>query len=222
LFFPTTFYPIMNNFTRTLALFAASALTAGAAQAQTINSIGIIGTATTGQWDTETPMTRVAGSTADWTLTTALTTGEAKFRANNAWDLSWGSTTFPTGTGVTANGPNIPITGGNYTILFNDATGEYQFNTVTATRAASAAILKMTTFPNPGRDVVVSFELPTSSKVAITVLNNLGQTVKTLTPMTKAAGSNSQALALGGLTAGIYTVKLQAGEYVQTSRVVVE
>jgi hypothetical protein len=212
----------MNNFTRTLALFAASALAAGAAQAQAITTVGLVGTATpSASWDVSTPMTRVAGSTTAWTLTTAMNDGEAKFRANDAWDINWGAATFPAGTG-TQGGANIPVTAGTYTITLDEVSGEYTFATVTATRAASAAILKMSTFPNPGRDVAVSFELPTASTVAISVLNNLGQTVKTLAPMTKAAGSNAQALSLGNLAAGIYTVKLQAGEYVQTSRVVVE
>ncbi|MDO7875673.1 T9SS type A sorting domain-containing protein [Hymenobacter sp. ASUV-10] len=212
----------MKNFTPALALLVASALTAGTAQAQTITTVGIIGTSTAQGWTASTPMNRVAGSTNSWTLTTPLTAGEAKFRANDAWDINWGSTTFPTGTG-TQGGANIPVaTADTYTILFNETTGDYQFSVVTATRAASAAMLKMSMFPNPGRDVVVSFELPAASTVAISVLNNLGQTVKTLAPMTKAAGSNAQALALGNLASGIYTVKLQAGEYVQTSRVVVE
>lgn len=51
---------------------------------------------------------------------------EGKFLADTGWATNWGATDFPTGVG-TQGGPNIPITAGNYTIIFNDITGGYNF-----------------------------------------------------------------------------------------------
>jgi hypothetical protein len=59
--------------------------------AQYIQSFGIIGTSTVGQWDTSTPMTYNT-ATGLWTITTALTAGALKFRANDAWDINYGPT----------------------------------------------------------------------------------------------------------------------------------
>lgn len=94
-------------------------------------TVGIIGSATPGGWDVDSDLRladpeRVDKST--WTTIVYLTAGdEVKFRANDAWDVNWGDTGFPTGTG-TADGPNIPIpTSGFYKVVFNDETGDYTF-----------------------------------------------------------------------------------------------
>jgi hypothetical protein len=53
--------------------------------------------------------------------------GEAKIRANDAWDINWGATDFPAGT-ATRGGPNIPVNAnGVYYVSFNSITGEYSF-----------------------------------------------------------------------------------------------
>ena len=60
-------------------------------------------------------------------ITMELAKGEVKFRQNDAWDINWGATDFPTGTGV-QNGPNIPIAAaGKYHVTFNKSTGAYSF-----------------------------------------------------------------------------------------------
>lgn len=92
-----------------------------------VNSVGIIGTATAGGWSSDTPMVQDAQDPNKWTLSITLSNGEAKFRANGSWDINWGATGFPFGTGV-QNGPNITIIGGTYNITFNSATGEYFFD----------------------------------------------------------------------------------------------
>jgi len=51
---------------------------------------------------------------------------ELKFTSNGNWDVNWGSTTFPYGTGV-GGGKNIPAKAGNYKVFFNDITGQYMF-----------------------------------------------------------------------------------------------
>jgi hypothetical protein len=75
---------------------------------------GIIGNATAGGWDADTDMTFDGGKGSyTWTITTDLTAGEMKFRANDAWDINLGGTEA----NLTQDGPNIQITdAGNYTI----------------------------------------------------------------------------------------------------------
>jgi len=89
-------------------------------------SIGIIGSATPGGWDADTDLTDLGDGWFELIL--PLTEGEAKFRANDAWDTNWGGSDFPSGT-ATLNGPNIPISeAGTYQVRFNPSTGEYSFN----------------------------------------------------------------------------------------------
>jgi hypothetical protein len=91
-------------------------------------SIGIIGTATPiSDWNTDVDMLQDAGDPNLWTLSIILTSGEVKFRQDNSWIISWGGTTFPTGTGV-LDGPNIPVTAGNYLVSFHTGTLVYSFN----------------------------------------------------------------------------------------------
>lgn len=102
-------------------------LTAYNASAATVyTTIGIIGSATANGWDASTPMTLrdAAFDKHQWKLgVTSLNDGEAKFRANNAWDVSWGGTTpF---SGIVPSGSNIPVAKSKYVIYFNDLNGNY-------------------------------------------------------------------------------------------------
>lgn len=91
-----------------------------------ITSVGILGTATENGWDADTNMVQDPMNPDIWTISLTLTTGAAKFRADDAWDVNWGDTAFPNGVG-TQNGPDIPIEGGPMDITLNTATGEYTF-----------------------------------------------------------------------------------------------
>jgi len=92
-----------------------------------VTSVGLIGDATPGGWDNETPMTQLTDST--WTIDITLTSASCKFRANNNWDLSWGDKAFPVGIGSSTPGsPNIPVFAGDYTVTFNSNSGAYYFD----------------------------------------------------------------------------------------------
>lgn len=67
----------------------------------------------------------------DWVKTVtykddAASDGGCKFAANGAWDVNWGATDFPYGTG-TNGGDNIPFKAGTYQVFFNDISGTYYF-----------------------------------------------------------------------------------------------
>ena len=44
----------------------------------------------------------------------------------DGWSINWGGTEFPYGVGA-SGGANIPVTAGNYLVIFNDITGYYHF-----------------------------------------------------------------------------------------------
>ncbi|MBM3168293.1 MAG: SusE domain-containing protein [Bacteroidetes bacterium] len=76
---------------------------------------GIVGSATAGGWDTDTPMNVFDKTTNSLKITTDLKAGEFKFRANNSWDFNFGGSNG----NLTAGGANIAIpAAGNYTITF--------------------------------------------------------------------------------------------------------
>ncbi|MCD0464017.1 SusE domain-containing protein [Flavobacterium sp. ENC] len=94
-----------------------------ASAANTFATVGIIGSSTAGGWDASTAMTKSAFNDHIWSLgVTSLKDGELKFRANNAWDVSWGGNTAFSGGGT---GDNIPVAKSKYVIYFNDLDGSY-------------------------------------------------------------------------------------------------
>jgi hypothetical protein len=90
------------------------------------DKVGLIGPAQTGGWDSDTDLVKDPGNPFIWSKVLVISEGEAKFRANDAWDVNWGATTFPSGIAV-KDGPNIPAKAGTYFISINTGTGEYTF-----------------------------------------------------------------------------------------------
>lgn len=93
-------------------------------------AIGLIGSSRTGDnsgWEEpDTDMTQSAFDSHIWYANgITLFDGQLKFRANDAWDISWGSTTELYGQGTGTNDPNIPVSAGTYDIWFNDLDGSY-------------------------------------------------------------------------------------------------
>ncbi|WP_426491162.1 SusE domain-containing protein [Hymenobacter sp. 102] len=97
--------------------------TKGLTYTYTKTAWAIIGSATPGDWSTETPMTYDA-TTGVWTVTTTLKSGaELKFRANNAWDIDMGDNNADGKPEY--KGENIKSPGaGTYTITLDLSKGE--------------------------------------------------------------------------------------------------
>jgi len=90
-------------------------------------NIGIIGNATSGGWDADTDMTQSDFNPHIWYIQgIELVDGEAKFRADDAWDLDWGGATPISGETAVA-GENIPVSAGTYNVWFNTLDGRYIF-----------------------------------------------------------------------------------------------
>ena len=91
------------------------------------NSLEILGDATLNGWDSPIHMEKDNEDPHKWTLDyIELTQNELKFRANNDWGINWGGGIFPIGTAF-RNGNNIATTAGEYSVTFNDVTGDFAF-----------------------------------------------------------------------------------------------
>ncbi|RYY35576.1 MAG: SusF/SusE family outer membrane protein [Sphingobacteriaceae bacterium] len=85
-----------------------------------VESFGLIGTASAGAWDNSTPMTYNEGEGV-WKITTNLTAGALKFRANNGWEINYGPADVNALTGLliqTNDAINI-TEAGNYTVTLD-------------------------------------------------------------------------------------------------------
>lgn len=90
------------------------------------NSMGIIGDATPGGWDTDTEMNFDTKKQRFWVDVT-LSAGEFKFRADNDWAINFGGADGR----LSQNGDNIKATAGNYRVyatLNNSAEITYELN----------------------------------------------------------------------------------------------
>ena len=95
-----------------------------ASGAATYETIGVLGDATANGWDSDIDMTQV--NPHIWYLNDVeLITGKIKFRAADAWDVSWGTDSGALSDKTTLGGPDIPVEEGVYDIWFNDITGRY-------------------------------------------------------------------------------------------------
>jgi|AntRauTorcE11897_2_1112592.scaffolds.fasta_scaffold00190_19 hypothetical protein len=95
--------------------------------AATYTTIGLIGDATPNGWDSDTDLTQSSFDSHIWYINDIeLTSGEAKFRAENDWATNWGANTEFSGFG-SIDGPNIPVSPGTYNVWFNDLDGSYIF-----------------------------------------------------------------------------------------------
>lgn len=79
-------------------------------------SMGIIGDATPGSWDSETTMTASA-DLLTWSVIADLVEGELKFRANNGWGINLGGDSFDD---LKQDGANLQVTeAGKYLIVLD-------------------------------------------------------------------------------------------------------
>ncbi len=74
-------------------------------------------------------------------------------------------------------------------------------------------------YPNPfNPTTTITYTLPRSSRVKLTLFDVLGREVEVLENAYKTAGSYSVRFDAGGLASGVYFYRLQAGEFVGTRR----
>jgi enterochelin esterase-like enzyme len=77
-------------------------------------------------------------------------------------------------------------------------------------------------YPNPfNPSTTIQFDLPKTTEVSLKVLNILGEEVATLVSDRLSAGSYSYNWDASDLASGVYLYRLQAGDYVETRKMVV-
>jgi len=114
-----------------------------------------------------------------------------------------------TATGTTYNPTATPVT--------------FSFRGALASRAALGKG-EISVFPNPAQRTtsIVLSAVSGAAQAQLTLLNNVGQSVRTLTvPLAKAGETRTQ-LDLGGIKAGLYTLRIQAGNQTASQRLAVE
>jgi len=106
-----------------------------------ITTWGMIGTATAGGWNSSTPLTYNVSKDV-WESEVSLTNGALKFRANNGWDINYGTSTTEALNGyLMFDAPAINIAEpGNYivSIDFSQSKAPYAF-TYTVTKSSNVA-----------------------------------------------------------------------------------
>jgi photosystem II stability/assembly factor-like uncharacterized protein len=76
-------------------------------------------------------------------------------------------------------------------------------------------------YPNPFNPITtIEFDLPKSSEVSLKIFNILGEEVTTLVSDRLSAGSYSYEWDASNLASGVYLYRLQAGDYIQTRKMV--
>ncbi len=182
-------------------------------------TVGMIGTVfPVTMWTEDVDMIKDLDDEAVWYLDAVeLATGFAKFRAENAWTINWGSVDFPTGIGE-QNGADIPVVGGTYRVVINTGTGEYAFSDPTSTTNLLDAN-SISIAPNPAKDVlnitVTAQEM--KGDVQVTLFNQMGQKVLS-------SNLNIQdraTLQVGSVQPGVYTLHMTNGKSIVGKQVVI-
>jgi hypothetical protein len=79
-------------------------------------------------------------------------------------------------------------------------------------------------YPNPFNPItIIQYDLPSASSVRLEIFDVLGRRVATLVNTTQSAGTHIYTLRADALllTSGVYFYRLQAGEYVETRKMVI-
>lgn len=182
-------------------------------------TVGLIGPATpNANWDTDVDMTKDAVNESFWSIPSiVLTTGEAKFRAEDAWAVNWGLGAFPAGTG-TQDGPNIPITGGTYKVTLNSDSGDYAFSEPSSTTDLLQSN-SISVAPNPAKDVMnITIEAAElQGDVQVILFNTLGQRVLEQNMNIQ----QTAAINVAGIVPGKYTLHIANGKYIVGKSVII-
>lgn len=128
--------------------------------------------------------------------------------------------------------PNITTDSGQVKVVQDNVTGEdyydacSNFKIITTTGINgytnhSNKYILYSAYPNPfNNSTLISFYLPTISRVQINIYNLLGQKLETVVNKEMSAGINQVRWNANELPSGVYLYMLQAGEYIETKKMI--
>ena len=115
-----------------------------------------------------------------------------------------------------------PVTGNKETFVDLQVNQFYSFVETEVSGLKESSVTKLKSFklfanyPNPfNPTTTISYQLPSSGKVKLSVYNNLGQEIRTLVNRQQSAGVYQQIFNGANLASGVYFYKLRAGDFVQ-------
>lgn len=160
-------------------------------------------------------------SLSSWASTNSIT-ADAMF-SNSAISMSdYGTDGMP---------KTVVIGGTSHTVFYNQNGTVNAGNIQTAINSALAtgitenttAFTSVNLFPNPvtGTSTTLSYVLKTNSNVTIDIYNTLGAKIKTVFVENQMSGKQETPIDMSTFGNGVYFIRLQAGESVQTTKFIV-
>ncbi|MDP1800669.1 MAG: T9SS type A sorting domain-containing protein [Bacteroidota bacterium] len=121
---------------------------------------------------------------------------------------------------VTNSNPFAQLT--NNTTWYQFGKLSYAFPTIGLSQASQSSLGNIEIYPNPASgEAVLAINLEDNSSVEVTVLNTIGQVVKTNKAQGQ-VGENTISIDLSGLSTGIYMVNIKVGNASSTKKLVVQ
>ncbi|MDP1676771.1 MAG: YCF48-related protein [Bacteroidota bacterium] len=154
---------------------------------------------------------------------------ERKAIDNGQWTIeNWGKVGFVEGNGTT-NAPkeysfsDKNITAGKYSYRLKqiDRDGKFEYSSAVEVKVVGEANTYEVSqnYPNPfNPNTVISYQLPVTSAVTLTVFDAIGREVATLVSEVKEAGTYSATFDGSKLSSGIYFYTLRAGNFTATKK----
>jgi endonuclease I len=108
-----------------------------------------------------------------------------------------------------------------YRLIQNDNNGDFKMSDAVEVnfKPAVKGYYLDQNYPNPfNPSTIISYTVPSSSNVKITIFNTLGQSVRILENEHKEAGTYQITFDAGNLNSGTYFYKIEAGEFSQTKK----
>jgi hypothetical protein len=212
-----------------------TATAGGAAIAVPANSYNVVFNATTGAYSFNYVIISITGSgVGGWGTDTNMTTtdgvnyvvnsvtftpdgsgvSEMKFRLNNDWGTTWGGGTYPSGTAeVVADGGNMAVPAGTYSVTFNRMTGAFAFDDEITSGIDGFTAATVVAFPNPTQNAW-TFNAANAVISNVQIVDISGKVI-----ISQSVNGSQAVVNASGLASGIYFAKINAGEASQTIRV---
>ena len=133
-----------------------------------------------------------------------------------------GTTTEPQDYSYVDDITSISANSVQYRLKQIDFDGSYEISDIVliANPAPSTFVLQQN-YPNPFNSItVIRYSVPIKSKVKLTIINSIGEEIITLQSELKEAGNHEEIWNAEGLSSGIYFYKIQAGNFVETKKMV--